>query len=543
MQIERQWTLLKSLPDHRNPKTTEQLWHIVKAAGHDVSKRTVERDMEQLVSLYFPIGQRTDGRTNYWYWEHDAKMWIPGITDDEALTLYMAERNLRTLLPEESMQRLAPYFTVARERLETQPKSIRPWTKKFRLISSGLYREQPSIPPDVLRVVRDALLRDSQITFSVWGYVGDPTVSVLVSPLAIIQHDNALYLVFSRAKTHVPEHIRLSDIGTAAISLYKFDGPEDFNPDLYIKSGALTARSDLPIPIGDWIEFSGVFSSHVGELVNRTPLSKNHWCYPEGDEHVRIKAIIRFTSELIDWLLSLGPDVQVSQPASLRRYIADRVTQAAALYAGEDVNEVPQYTKRWFDEWKSMLLKCNKCDWHGKVDKSVVEPVDTSSATSGEFRCPKCSHLLLNVDYSASQEEMLANWNTLNASAKKVILSNPERLERMKEDRLKFPSELPDLQYSLNYLTWKLDWGRDGEVTYSIWQGIRFIWVQLAEWGGYAEFVRIADIIRERYGYRIVDIKPTPEALGFLVGDDPKGKQEIEHARRMLKTTKGSTNK
>jgi predicted DNA-binding transcriptional regulator YafY len=534
VQIDRHWTLLKSLPDHRAQRTTEELWKIVKSKGHEVSKRTVERDLEQL-AMYFSIGQRTEGRTNYWYWESSAKMWIPGLTDDEALTLYMAERNLRTLLPEGSMENLAPYFAAAKERLESQPKSIRPWTKKFRLIREGIFRVQPSIPPAVLREVRDALLRDSRLTFSVWEFVGDPATSILVNPLALIQHGDTLYLIFTRAGSQYPEHIRLIDIETASISMSKFDGPENFDPDTYIKTGALTARDDLPITVGDWIEFSGLFSSHIGELVNRTSLSVNHWCFPEGDKHVRIKATVRFTSELVDWLLSLGPDVQVSQPTSLRRYIADRVTRAASLYAGEEISEIPQITKRWFEDWKSLHLKCNNCGWKGSVAKSAVDTSDESSTPASEYRCPKCSHLLLVVDFSASQEEMLSNWNTLSSAAKRAILSQPDRLEQIEYDKLKSPSELPDLKSSLNYLTWKLNWGRDGEVTYSLWHGIKFIWVQLAEWGGYSEFVRIAEIIRERYVGHIVDLKPTPEALGFLIGNNPEGKQAIDRARRMLK--------
>jgi predicted DNA-binding transcriptional regulator YafY len=536
MQIERQWALLKSLPDHRNPKSTEEIWRIVKTDMHDVSKRTVERDLECLASL-FPIGQRAEGRTNYWFWESGVKMWIPGITDDEALTLYMAERNLNMLLPEGSMEKLGPYFSVARERLESQPKSIRPWTKKFRLIPVGPNRRPASIYPEALRTVRDALLRDKQVTLSLRHPVEGQASTLLVNPLSLIQQGNDLQLVFTRAGEQSIEHVRLQHIGSAAISLSSFDGPTEFDPDAYLQTGALTARPDLPIPVGDWIEFSGVFSEEIGDLLNETPWVRHFWCMPEEDGRLRIKAMVRFTSDFVDWLLSLGPDVCVSQPASLRRHIAQRLTQAAAHYAGEDGNEVPQRTKRWLEDWKSVRLTCEKCQWQGSVKKASVEPSDNASSSTGEFRCPKCSHLLLNVEHAASLDEMMANWNTLNDATKGAILSRPERMELIERDKLKSPSDLPDLKSGPNFLTFKLTWHPDPEVSYSIWHGISLVWIQLANWEGHAEFLRIAEIIRERYSF-ITDLKPTPEAKGFLIGNDPTGQQNIERARKLFSSRK-----
>lgn len=541
MQIERQWALLKSLPDHRNPRSTEDIWRLVLTDMHAVSKRTIERDLECLAAI-FPIGQRSEGRTNYWYWESRARIWIPGISDDEALTLHMAERNLSMLLPEGSMEKLGPYFLVARERLEVQPKSIRPWTKKFRLVPTGLYRRAASLYPEVLRTVRDALLRDKPLTLMLRCPTEGQANTLVVSPLTLVQQGNDLYLIFSRSDDQVIEHLRLQQIESAAISLSRFDSPVKFDPDDYLQSGALTARADLPIPVGDWIEFSAVFAEHIGDLLNETPWVRHFWCEPEEDGQLRIKATIRFTSDLVDWLLSLGPDVRVSQPASLRRYIAHRLTQAAALYAGEDNNEVPQRTMRWFDNWQSVRLTCYKCSWKCSVRKSAVETVDGASGSAREYRCPRCSRLLLTVEHSASLEEMLANWNILNDATKAAILSRPERQERIEEDKLKHSSELPNLKSGPNFLTLELTWHPDPEVSYSIWHGIQLLWIQPATWEGHSEFLRIAEIIRERYGGRITDLKPTPEARGFLIGNDSAGERNIERARRLLMSQKARVN-
>ena len=534
MQIERQWALLKSLPDHRNPRSTEEIWRIVVTEMHDVSKRTVERDLECLASI-FPIGLRSEGRTNYWYWEENTTMWIPGLTDDEALTLHMAERNLNQLLPEGSMAKLGPYFSAARERLESQAKSIRPWTKKFRRIDLGQHQRPPSLFPEAVRIVRDALLRDKQLTLLVSRSIAEDPSPLLANPLALIQEANNLYLIFTRPGSQSPEHVRLQHIHSASISMSRFDGPVDFDPDAYIRSGALTERSDLPIPIGNWMEFSGSFSQHVGDLLNETPLARNQRSYEQGDGVVWVKATVRFTSGFVDWLLSLGPDVRVSHPASLRQYIAKRVIQTAQFYAGEEDKEVPQKRMRWFEGWKTEQLTCDKCCWQGMAEQSALEPSDGDSSSSSECRCPRCSRLLLTVEYTASLDEMMSNWNTLESAIKGAILSRPERMERIEVDKLKSPSELPELKSGPNFFSFVLTWHPDPEVSYSILHGNRLVWIQPAVWEGHAEFLRIAEILRVRYGHSIVDLRPTPEARGFLIGNDPAGKQNIERARKLLK--------
>ena len=137
---------------------------------------------------------------------------------------------------------------------------------------------------------------------------------------------------------------------------------------------------------------------------------------------------------------------------------------------------------------------------------------------------------------------MLANWNILNDATKAAILSRPERQERIEEDKLKHSSELPNLKSGPNFLTLELTWHPDPEVSYSIWHGIQLLWIQPATWEGHSEFLRIAEIIRERYGGRITDLKPTPEARGFLIGNDSAGERNIERARRLLMSQKARVN-
>lgn len=86
MQIERQWALLFHLPDHRCPITTDALWRKLRSEMHDVTKRTVERDLLELEQR-FPIQLSTEGRTNSWCWKPGAKIWLPGLNETRVLRI------------------------------------------------------------------------------------------------------------------------------------------------------------------------------------------------------------------------------------------------------------------------------------------------------------------------------------------------------------------------------------------------------------------------------------------------------------------------
>lgn len=76
--IARQWELLKLLP-HRYPgSTARQLQQALLDAGHRASKRTVERDLQELSSL-FPLYCNDKGIPYGWYWQPGQKPALPGL--------------------------------------------------------------------------------------------------------------------------------------------------------------------------------------------------------------------------------------------------------------------------------------------------------------------------------------------------------------------------------------------------------------------------------------------------------------------------------
>ena len=341
MQVERQWKLLRLIPDKLNRRSTEELWSALRSdVEYDVvSKRTVERDLAFLQTL-FPLEQGTEGRTNYWYWRERAPMWLPGMTDDEALVFHMVERNMGDLLPDVSVERLSAYFAAATARLRDKTKGHRSLTSKFRVVASGVPRiARKRFNPEPIRVIRQGLLNDQPLVISVYcdALTSAKTIAtrdIRANPLALVQLDRELILVYTEHGSSSAQHLPLRDVAAAIIGNWEFDGPTSFNIDGYIESGVLNARCDLPIDVGKSIQMSISLAKEDWMRWARSPLAISKSISREDNGRTRIVMPIRFTSDLAHWLLGLGPNVEVHQPLELRNWIAARTREAADQYGG-----------------------------------------------------------------------------------------------------------------------------------------------------------------------------------------------------------------
>jgi predicted DNA-binding transcriptional regulator YafY len=108
--IARQWQLLKLLPDRHPGMSSTQLQGALARAGHKTSKRTVERDLNELATL-FPLHCNSKGMPYGWYWQ-------PGLSLGQAEQLQPD-----ALSPSQQIELQAWVDDGLARRLEDQPLS------------------------------------------------------------------------------------------------------------------------------------------------------------------------------------------------------------------------------------------------------------------------------------------------------------------------------------------------------------------------------------------------------------------------------------
>lgn len=325
--LARQWELLKLLPTRGAGKTATELTRALKDIGFQVTKRSVERDLNDLLDV-FRLDRNDKSPPYGWRWPYDAPVALPGITLAEALSLRLVQDTLTPLLSFSVIKALEPRFKQAENKLATLSKTnpTANWADKVRTVPPTLPLLAPVIDADLLETVQQALLANEQIVVDYRGMDAEEPASVPLHPLGLVNRGPVTYLV---ATAYAYSDVRLYCLHrvTRATRIQEpVQRPEDFDLDAYIQSGALQFGTGktlrLEARVSDWLE----------RILRETPLSSDQKFKPDEEWAARVKATVADSWQLRWWVLSQGDGIEVLKPVRLRQEIAITLKTAFGNY-------------------------------------------------------------------------------------------------------------------------------------------------------------------------------------------------------------------
>lgn len=323
----RQWQMLRSIPRYPAKSTAAQLKGILDAEGYRVAKRTVERDLQDL-SLAFPLTLDSRSKPYGWSWQKDAPAFdLPGLGNNEALTLMLVEQYLKQLLPASTLDVLAPYFKAARLHLAALPKArhMLAWPDKVRAVAPAQPLLPPKIDPEIQRIVSDALLANRQLNIS-YRPRGKRATEYRIHPLALVQRGPLLYLHVRMFDYEDSRILAMHRLTSAEMLSEPTQYPPDFNLDTEIAQGRFGFGN------GTHIRLKAKFHGDSGFHLQETSLSKDQAIEELPEEGIIVTATVADTPQLAWWLLAMGNGVEVLEPAGLREKIADTVKKTWEIY-------------------------------------------------------------------------------------------------------------------------------------------------------------------------------------------------------------------
>lgn len=316
------------IPRFPHKITARDLTERLERESLSISKRTVERDLQELTAV-FPLSLDDREKPYGWSWQKDAPAFdLPGLGNSEALTLLLVEQHLKTLLPGSTLHVMAPYFKAARLHLTNIPKSrhIRSWLKKVRTVPPAQPLLAPEIKLDVHNTVTEALLSERQLEVRYRRKGESQAVDFRIHPLALIQRGGVIYLYarfFDYEDTRLLVMHRIES-STLLDSPVKF--PDGFSIDEEIRSGRLGFGE------GAMIRLKALLSAGSGEHLYETPLSEDQQIELLDDGQLAVTATVADTPQLLWWLLAMGDGVEVIEPASIREKIVSSINAMADRY-------------------------------------------------------------------------------------------------------------------------------------------------------------------------------------------------------------------
>lgn len=335
--ISRQWELLRQLPARAPGMTSQQLAERLRSAGFTVSKRTVERDLNELSQL-FMLHCNERSKPYGWYWKPGGGSELPGLTVAEALTLQLVESSLHPLLPAFMLESLQPRFAQARSKLASLSPELPAarWPERIASVSPEFSLLPPRVDSCVLENIQQALLDDLQLHALYQSAGQNQPHERVLNPLALIQRGQVTYLVATVEPWHDPRLFALHRFQRATPLHQPVRRPEGFVLADYIASGAL----QFSTPGATTLQLQARVSHELARQLGETPLAADMQLGPaEADGLHPLTATLPDTWQLRWWLLSQAGAIAVLQPASLRHELNERLRKALQLQqdAGGDV--------------------------------------------------------------------------------------------------------------------------------------------------------------------------------------------------------------
>lgn len=331
--LSRQWEMLKLLPSKAPGMTSAQLHQALLDAGYPVSKRTVERDLQELSGL-FPLQCNDRGTPWGWHWLPGTALELPGLGLTEALSLAMVEDALPTLLPRHLYKGLEARFQQARNKLEslTDDNANARWPHKVASVRPELSLRPPAISPEVLENIQLALLEERQLRCHYYSAHNDKERELTLNPLALVQRGLVTYLIATAPPYADPRQYALQRFRSATPLETPLEGADGFDLQAYLASDALQFNPGEPMRMQAWV------SDTLARLLRETPLSEDMSLEACADGH-RLQATLRDSWQLRWWLLQQGPNLCVQAPASLRQFMLDSLQQSLQRYAEQPAEQ------------------------------------------------------------------------------------------------------------------------------------------------------------------------------------------------------------
>jgi predicted DNA-binding transcriptional regulator YafY len=322
----RQWEILRILPTQGAGLTVTEISEALASRDFVSHHRTVERDMKVLPQC-FPVHVE-DGSKPFRYRWRDARSFnFPALTLDDALTIKLAESALKTLLPVDLLQGLAPRFQAATDRLaqmKGQTRNAR-WPNLVRAIPRTFELAPPRIDARVLETAQEALLANEQLDIEYQSLQDATFEPRRIGPHALLHKGQVTYLVATRDPGKGARTYALHRMRSAKLTGLKVPR-SDFDLDAYLASEAHEPGPNTPVTLEARV------NANLAKILRETPLNASMTMKPDG-AGFRIKAEVRENQALYRWILGHGQAIEILRPTRLRKSIAATVRATGKQYA------------------------------------------------------------------------------------------------------------------------------------------------------------------------------------------------------------------
>lgn len=306
--------------------------HLYGSHGEAISESTIEKDLwamrnESELGYDAPIAYHS-GHRGYYYTDPDYTIKDIALRDEEVNSIHFAARILYQFKDIEPFSQ----FDKAIEKIMNKVSVAAPDKRGEdpRLIQ---FEAAPgNMGSEHLGILLDAIRNQSAIKIRYQKFTADQPKDYHLNPLLLKEYRNRWYLI-----AYHTEHKKVQSFGLERIRLVQvlhdgFIPPEDFDPeDYFSRSFGITAYEGAPEKIV--FEVTEVTARYL----DTQPLHPSQNKLKSKGERVQYQIEVLVGEELIMYFLSLGPNVRILSPESVKNRVLQRLKEAVNSYNNSEL--------------------------------------------------------------------------------------------------------------------------------------------------------------------------------------------------------------
>jgi predicted DNA-binding transcriptional regulator YafY len=326
-----QLEMLRLLPKDEDGLSYEEIRKELAKRGFGLTKRTIERAINGLAPLGL-LSHKLEGR-KHWYWPlHYRSLDLQGMSVAEAVSMRLVEQMVAPLLPEQLRHELKARFDLGNRKLNSvKGKNVNAnWPDKIAAVQSHLTLLPPKLDSEILATVQHALLENRELLVDYRRLKDDMLVARRLHPRALLQSGSVTYLIATQPDTDKdpdkPIQYRLDRIQKAVTS-GRGVSRSSFNLEQYL------AAQEHRVGDLEWLDLELWVSEDLAKILRETALSDDQELIEISRRDGSIlRARVRNTLRLEQWLLGHREHLEVKKPVKLRNWMRKTLQAALARY-------------------------------------------------------------------------------------------------------------------------------------------------------------------------------------------------------------------
>lgn len=322
----------------KNRTTAELLEYLAEKELASVSKRTIQRNLEDLEGHFglsrLPKNAASD--PDVWQLEQQEFERLLELEDPVALALVIAQQQLAELGPMSVFKPVEGLFARAKEQLAARKSLASLWYQRVRVSAASHRLTGPELDTEKSQRLLEVALKQVAVRLSYHPHQGDPAQLVRATALAVFYRGAVAYLII---RDHANDRIRqLPFSRISEVREIVTDDPRvgDFDLDAYAASGALAFK------FGEPFRLEAVIFNSVRREIEDAPMGEQQEILPiEGQPNCRLlRVTVPYTLNLVQWLMARAAYLKVIGPADFRDKLKEELTRALRNFETEHL-EVP----------------------------------------------------------------------------------------------------------------------------------------------------------------------------------------------------------